>query len=137
MNVFYAPGIKGNTYILDKKESKHCVKVLRLKKSSPVLLIDGTGNLYEGEVAEPNPAGCLIRITNVKINYQPKLYRLHLAVSLLKNPERFDWLVEKSVEIGVDEITPLICTNTEKKNVRVERINNIIIVDVLLKIAWL
>jgi len=127
MHVFYAPKIKAEKYILDKKESKHCVKVLRLRKSEPVKLIDGEGNLYDGVIAELNPEGCVINITNIIKDYQKRPYKLHLAVSPLKNPDRFDWLIEKSVEIGVDEITPLICTNSEKKSIRPERINNIII----------
>jgi len=127
MQVFYAPGIKGEKCVLDATESKHCIKVLRLRKNQQVTLIDGTGNLYEGIIEEPDPEACVIRITKVTKDSQPRSYKLHLAVSPLKNPERFDWLIEKCVEIGVDEITPLICKNTEKKNIKTDRINKIII----------
>lgn len=127
MHIFYASGIKGEKCILDVTESRHCVKVLRLKKNDTVKLIDGTGNLYEGVISEPDPEACIVRITKVIKDFQLRPYRLHLAVSPLKNPERFDWLVEKCVEIGVDEITPVICKNTEKKNIKPERIKKIII----------
>jgi len=127
MQVFFAPGIKGEKCVLDTTESRHCIKVLRLKKNEQVKLIDGTGKLYEGIIEEPDPEACVIRITRVIRNFQPRTYKLHLAVSPLKNPERFDWLIEKCVEIGVDEITPLICKNTEKKSIKAERINKIII----------
>jgi 16S rRNA (uracil1498-N3)-methyltransferase len=127
MQIFYAPGIEGNTYILDEKESRHCVKVLRMKRDTPVKLIDGLGNLYEGVISDADPDECGIAINKVIHNFERRPYRLHMAISLLKNPERFEWFIEKSVEIGVDEITPLICKNTEKQGVKKDRINNIII----------
>ena len=60
-------------------------------------------------------------------NYERRNYKLHIAISPLKNPERFEWFIEKSVEIGIDEITPLICKNTEKTGIKSERINNLIV----------
>jgi 16S rRNA (uracil1498-N3)-methyltransferase len=127
MQIFYAPGINGDSYILDEKESKHCIRVLRMVKGTAVKLIDGRGSLYEGHVSDPDPKKCLITISDVKPNFEKRNYRLNLAISPLKNPERFEWFIEKSVEIGVDEITPLICKNTEKKTVKFDRIENIII----------
>jgi 16S rRNA (uracil1498-N3)-methyltransferase len=127
MQIFYAPGISGDYYSLDEKESRHSIRVLRMKKGMQVRLIDGKGNLYEGTISEPDPKKCVIKIESVSRDFELKNYSLHLAISPLKNPERFEWFIEKSVEIGVDEITPLICRNTEKQGIRSERINNIII----------
>jgi 16S rRNA (uracil1498-N3)-methyltransferase len=127
MQVYYAPDITGDTHTLDDKESKHLIRVLRMKKGTPVSLIDGKGNLYEGEVADPDPKKCIVQIKSVIMGFEKRNYRLHIAISPLKNPERFEWFVEKSVEIGIDEITPLICRNTEKKGFKTERIRNIII----------
>src|SRR5512133_1623067 len=127
MQIFYAPGISGESYMLDEKESKHCIRVLRMVKGTAVRLIDGHGNLYEGQVSDPDPKRCLITVSEIKHNFEKRDYRLHIAVSPLKNPERFEWFVEKSVEIGIDEITPLICKNTEKQSVKHERTENIII----------
>jgi 16S rRNA (uracil1498-N3)-methyltransferase len=127
MQVFYAPGINDETYVLDENESKHCIRVLRMTKGTPVKLIDGNGNLYEGSISDPDPKNCRIIITNVIKNYERRDYRLHIGISLLKNPERFEWFVEKSVEIGVDEITPIICRNTEKSGIKTNRVNNLII----------
>jgi 16S rRNA (uracil1498-N3)-methyltransferase len=127
MHIFYAPDISGDTFILDEKESKHSVRVLRMTSGTAVRLIDGKGNLYEGHIVDPDPKRCLIRITDIRSDYEKRNYRLHIAISPLKNTERFEWFVEKSVEIGVDEITPLICKNTEKKSVKQERINSIIV----------
>ncbi len=127
MQIFYAPGLKGDIYRLDEKESKHCIRVLRMTKGTPVKLTDGKGNLYEGVISEPDQEGCIIKIKNVLTNFEKRSYHLHIAISLLKNSERFEWFVEKSVEIGIDQITPLICKNTEKHGIKKERINNLII----------
>ena len=127
MHIFYAPEISGNTFILDEKESKHSIRVLRMTKGTAVRLIDGKGNLYEGCISDADSRRCMITISEVKTDYEKRKYSLHIAISPLKNPDRFEWFVEKSVEIGVDEITPLLCKNTEKQSVKPERINNIII----------
>jgi 16S rRNA (uracil1498-N3)-methyltransferase len=127
MQIFYAPDIDGDFYLLDERESKHTVRVLRMREGDPVKLIDGKGNLYEGVIKNPDPKRCAIRIESVIPGFEKRNYRLHIAISPLKNPERFEWFIEKSVEIGIDEITPLICRNTEKSGIKTERICNIII----------
>ena len=127
MQIFYAPEIIGNNYTLDENESRHCVKVLRMTSGAPIKLIDGKGNLYEGVISDPNPKRCLITINKTFQSFEKRDYGLHIAISPLKNPERFEWFVEKSVEIGVDTITPLICHQTEKQSVKSERIKKIII----------
>jgi 16S rRNA (uracil1498-N3)-methyltransferase len=127
MQVFYAPDIKDNTCALDKNESRHCIRVLRMMKGNPVKLIDGRGNLFEGYIIDPDPDRCVIAITGTFRNFEKRGYRLHIGISPLKNQDRFEWFVEKSVELAVDEITPVICWNTEKPGIKAERINNIII----------
>ncbi len=127
MQIFYAPGIKGPTYELDETESRHCIRVLRMTRGTPVRLIDGNGNLFEGYISQPDQRKCEITITEVINHFEERKYYLHIAISPLKNPERFEWFIEKSVEIGIDEITPLICSRTEKPVIKKERINNIII----------
>lgn len=127
MQIFYAPGIKSDSYTLDEMESRHCIRVMRMTRGSGVKLIDGNGNLYEGEISDPDPKKCIIKIKEVKYGFEKKNYRLHIAISPLKNTDRFEWFIEKSVEIGLDEITPIICKLTEKQSVKLERTENIII----------
>lgn len=127
MHIFYAPDITGNSYTLDQNESKHLIRVMRMSKGSEVRLIDGKGNLYEGIISEPDQTRCIIDITGKIVDFEKRNYRLHIAISPLKNPERFEWFIEKSVEIGIDEITPLVSRNTEKPGIKAERINNLII----------
>lgn len=127
MEIFYAPDIAGDTYTLDEKESKHIIRVLRMVKDQEVRLIDGKGNLYNGIIIIPDQKKCVIKINGVIRNFEERKYKLHIAISPLKNPERFEWFIEKSVEIGIDMITPLICKNTEKTGIKPERIDNLII----------
>jgi 16S rRNA (uracil1498-N3)-methyltransferase len=127
MQIFYAPGISGDKWVLDQKESGHCIRVLRMKKGTLVRLIDGAGNLYEGIIEIPDPKACIVKVTDIIKDFEKRDYKLHIAISPLKNPDRLEWFIEKSVEIGVDEITPLICRNTEKTNIKKERLNGIII----------
>lgn len=127
MQIFYAPDIIEDSYTLDEKESKHIIRVLRMSRGMEVRLIDGKGNLYEGVIDDPDQKGCIIKINTVRKDFEKRNYKLHIAISPLKNPDRFEWFIEKSVEIGVNEITPLICRNTEKTGIKTERVNNIII----------
>jgi len=127
MQIFYAPDIAGKSHVLDEKESKHIIRVLRMIKGADVKLIDGKGNLFEGFISEPNQNKCIIEITREVKDFEKRNYKLHIAISPLNNPERFEWFVEKSVEIGIDEITPLLCKNTEKPGIKSDRVNNLII----------
>jgi 16S rRNA (uracil1498-N3)-methyltransferase len=127
MQIFYVPGISGNACVMDENESRHCVRVLRMSKGDKVTIVNGQGGFFEGIITDPDPSACRIRITESTTGFEKRGYRLHMAVSPVKNQERFEWFIEKSVEFGIDEITPLICRFTEKQNVKTERINNIII----------
>lgn len=127
MQIFYAPEINGSVHILDENESKHIIRVLRMRKGMAVRLIDGLGNLYEGEIEDDNARSCTIRIKTVVKDFEKRNYRLHIAISPLKNADRLEWFIEKSVEIGIDTITPLLCRNTEKQSVKASRMINIII----------
>lgn len=127
MQIFYAPDITGDKYTLDENESKHSIRVLRMIKGTSVRLVDGKGNLYEGTILNPDSKKCTISITGCSKDFEKRDYHLHIAISPIKNADRFEWFVEKSVEIGIDEITPLICRNTEKPGIKTDRLNNLII----------
>ena len=127
MQAFYAPDIAGGEYKLDENESGHCIRVLRMKAGSFIRLVDGKGTLFEGIVVNPDPKGCTVSITAVTRDFEKRDYRLHIAISPLKNPVRFEWFIEKSVEIGIDEITPVICDNTEKPGIKADRLRSLII----------
>ncbi|MGE0078726.1 MAG: 16S rRNA (uracil(1498)-N(3))-methyltransferase [Bacteroidales bacterium] len=127
MQIFYAPDIAGNTYTLPEEESKHCIKVLRLNTGDEITLIDGKGNLFTASIANPNPKRCEVIVTDVKTEYGKRDFYLHIAIAPTKNIERFEWFLEKATEIGIDEITPLLCDRSERKVVNNERLEKIII----------
>lgn len=117
------PGL--DTFLLDEAESKHAVRVLRLGEGDPVQLVDGRGGLYEAVIREPNPKRVVLSVLSVEENYQPLPYRLHLAVAPTKNMDRFEWFLEKATEIGIHEITPLICARSERREVKLERLSKV------------
>lgn len=127
MQTFYTPQISGKNYILNKEESKHCIRVLRLKKGDDVNLVDGNGGFYIASISEENPNACLLEIKEVILNFEKRNYYLHLAVAPTKNIDRIEWMIEKAVETGIDEFTPVICEHSERKSINVERLERIAI----------
>lgn len=126
MQLFYAPDIKGVTYILNEEESKHCVRVLRKKIGDIIHIIDGRGGLYKCEITDDNAKKCVVCVTEHIKEFEKRPYTLHLAVAPTKNIDRFEWFLEKSTEIGVDCITPLECDHSERKIVKNERSEKVI-----------
>jgi 16S rRNA (uracil1498-N3)-methyltransferase len=126
MQIFYTPDISGIEYTFNEDESKHAIRVLRLNLGDVIYLVDGKGNFFESVIADAHPKRCKILVKNVINNYEKRNYHLHIAISPLKNPDRFEWFLEKATEIGIDEITPILCERSEKKAINPERSNRII-----------
>ena len=126
MNLFYAPDIL-QTLTLPEEESQHCAKVLRMKAGERIHIIDGVGGLYEAEILEAHPKRTQVSIINEQHEYGQRPFRLHLAVAPTKNIDRFEWFVEKATEIGFDELTPLCCRYSERKIIKPERIEKILV----------
>ncbi|GAA4784016.1 16S rRNA (uracil(1498)-N(3))-methyltransferase [Olivibacter ginsenosidimutans] len=128
MHLFYTPDIATHTdtYTLSEEESKHCVRVLRLTKGAAIALIDGRGNFFHGELIDAQTKHTSVRILSVKSEFGKRNHHLHLVVAPTKQIDRFEWFLEKATEIGVDEITPLICERSERKDIKVERLNKVI-----------
>ncbi|MCD6596988.1 MAG: 16S rRNA (uracil(1498)-N(3))-methyltransferase [Bacteroidales bacterium] len=127
MQVFFLPEItKGNSF-LGPEESHHCSKVLRMSPGEKVLFMDGKGTLAEGEILEPSAKNCRIIINLIYCNYNTRPYHLHIAIAPTKNISRFEWFLEKSTEIGIDNITPLLCTRSERKHINIKRSKKIIL----------
>lgn len=129
MHIFYTPLISADEtdFTLSEEESKHCVRVLRLAIGSNVRLIDGKGGVFEAQVIDDHPKRTRLRIDSFTISEKIRDYHLHLMVAPTKNIERFEWFLEKATEIGVDEITPIVCDHSERKEVKWDRLNKIII----------
>lgn len=122
MKFFYCERLTDAPVFLNSDESYHCFKVLRLRNGESIKVTDGKGNAAEAIILNSHPEKTEIQITkHLKLNSDPS-YRLHIAISPLKNPDRLEWFAEKATELGVNEITPLICFRTEKKSVNTERL---------------
>lgn len=127
MNLFLLSIQTPTKAILSETETHHCVKVLRHKIGDAVHGIDGNGNYIKGIIQEISKKETLIHIEEITENWGEKPQKLVLAVSPLRQKDRFEWLIEKAVELGVDEIFPIICKNSITDNVKPDRIQQIII----------
>lgn len=127
MQLFYCENISEDRARFGKDESFHAVKVLRMRSGDTIMFTDGKGSLFQGRVTSDNATEIQAEITGIIRKEDERPYRLHIAISPLKNNDRYEWFVEKAVEIGIDEITPLICDRTEKQAVREARLNGLII----------
>lgn len=112
---------------LGSEESFHCVKVLRMRSGDALHLTDGKGNLYEGVILSQDIKSCPVMLTRVTPDFGKRPFRLNMAVAPTKNIARFEWFLEKATEIGVDEITPLICEHSERVQIRIDRLQKIIV----------
>jgi 16S rRNA (uracil1498-N3)-methyltransferase len=128
MQLFYTPDINPSHphYLLNEEESKHCVRVLRLENGAEVQLIDGRGGLYVARIQDAHPKRTVLQIVSVINEFGKRNHYLHIAIAPTKNIERIEWFLEKATEIGIDEITPIICQRSERKEVKTERLNKII-----------
>ena len=127
MYLFFAPGLKDNQYQLPRDESRHCIKVLRLKLGDDIYLTDGKGNLFGARIIREDPDHCQVQITESQYGVGIRNFRLHIGIAPPKNIKRFEWFLEKATEIGIDEITPLNCFHSERKLLKPERGMKIII----------
>jgi len=128
MQLFYTPDIDtaSDTYYLNEEESKHCVRALRLQTGDQVQLIDGKGNFFDATITEAHPKRTLLRIISVQKEFNKRNHHLHIAIAPTKNIERLEWFLEKATEIGIDEISLIICQRSERKEAKVERLNKVI-----------
>jgi 16S rRNA (uracil1498-N3)-methyltransferase len=124
LNVFYQPDISKGILYLDATESRHVVKVLRKKRGDIIQLIDGKGSRYTAQITVADADQCAFEILDTQQTSR-RAYRVHIAISPIKNTDRLEWFVEKSIEFGVDEITLLLCEHTEKQYTKKERLEKI------------
>jgi len=126
MHVFYTPDIDSDQYILNEEESRHCVKVLRLAVGAQVFLIDGKGGLYKAEIISETKRNVGLKVLEATREYNKRNHHLHIAVAPTKNIDRIEWFLEKATEIGIDEITPIICDRSERRIIKEDRLTKVI-----------
>jgi 16S rRNA (uracil1498-N3)-methyltransferase len=124
LHLFYQPDI--STGHLPPEESHHAVKVLRLTPGSIITIADGNGNHHQAILRNCHPSQSTFQITNTT-HTPSRDFSIHLAIAPTKNIDRIEWLLEKCTEIGIEEITPLLCKTSERKVVNPERLEKVII----------
>ncbi len=127
MPVFYTSQIDHKQAILSEEESRHIIKVLRMEVGDALEIVDGKGNYYNGLISVPDPKACQVLISNFIKDYLRRDYHLHIAIAPPKSTDRFEWFLEKATEIGVDEISPIICARSERNRIRHDRSQKILI----------
>lgn len=125
MQIFFHPDIESNKQ-LPEEEAKHCIRVLRKSVGDKINVIDGKGGFYSCEISSITKKICEIIILE-KIVQPQHPFKLHIAIAPTKNMDRTEWFVEKCTEIGISEITFLLCERSERKVIKMERIQKIVI----------
>ncbi len=127
MQLFYYPNLDNSTtqFVFSPEESHHIVKVLRKKENDDLLITNGKGYLFEAKILLADAKKCKAQITATTKKHR-KMYWFHLVVAPTKSNDRVEWFLEKATEIGVDEITPMICERSERKIVKPERMEKVL-----------
>jgi 16S rRNA (uracil1498-N3)-methyltransferase len=126
MQLFYNSEITTSltSFQFDKEESKHMIKVLRKKEGDTIFITNGKGDLFEATIQVESDRKCEIAITKTT-KFEAKKYHLHIAIAPTKLNDRFEWFLEKATEIGINEITPIICEHSERKVYKIDRAEKI------------
>lgn len=127
MQLFYNQNINEDAeiYFFDREESKHIIKVLRKKEGDNLFVTNGLGYLFKTEITLASDSKCQVKIVSSE-KAAPLKYHLHLAVAPTKMNDRFEWFLEKATEIGISEITPIICDHSERKIIKTDRFEKIL-----------
>jgi 16S rRNA (uracil1498-N3)-methyltransferase len=128
MHLFYDPSIdfQSKLHTLSEQESRHACKVLRLQAGDPISMLNGKGMEFIGEIVEAHPKRCAVKINSTEVQ-EKENYGIHIAIAPTKIMDRMEWFLEKATEIGVTAITPLLCSNSERKQVKEERLEKILV----------
>lgn len=126
MDLFFSNFKSNDKFIvIDEIDSKHITRSFRKNIGDRVKITNGIGYLCNAEIVEMGKK-IKVKIKNIE-KFESSIYSVHIAISPLKNTSRFEWFVEKATELGVNQITPLICKYSEKKKVNIDRLNRILI----------
>lgn len=128
MNIFYCPDAVLNEYCeLDETESRHVANVLRKREGEELFVFDGLGNLYNARIQAISKKSVTLHVVRLMEKEDSDGPKLHMAIAPPKNIERLEWFAEKVTEIGVAEITPILCKHSERKDLRIDRLEKILL----------
>jgi 16S rRNA (uracil1498-N3)-methyltransferase len=127
MNIFYAPDAAANTLIqLNEEEAHHAAHVLRIKAGETIRVFNGTGSAFNAVVVTVGKREVSVQVKG-QLADAGSSNMLHIAIAPTKQMERYEWFLEKATELGIAEITPIICTRSERKEVKAERLQKVIL----------
>ena len=126
MHWFYTPDLKDGIGQLSKEESTHATRVLRLKVGDQIRLTNGQGGLFLGEISKLKASGCEVRVLEQEDSEIPPV-QLHIGIAPTKNISRLEWFLEKATEIGIQGILPFLSEHSERKVIKPERLNKILL----------
>jgi 16S rRNA (uracil1498-N3)-methyltransferase len=126
MELYYSSGFSASNNVLSVEESNHCINVMRQRVNDTITVTDGSGNIYTGIIIDAHPKKCQVEVQNIEY-IEPLNPYIHLAIAPTKNIDRLEWCLEKITEIGVNEITPVLCQHSERKQVRNDRLEKIVV----------
>jgi 16S rRNA (uracil1498-N3)-methyltransferase len=121
LQLFYQPLVAKGVHQLDEEESMHAKKVLRLKSGTVIKVTDGLGKIYEARLTNTDGRSCEFSLLESE-QVPSRNYKIHIAIAPTKNADRIEWFVEKAVELGIDKISFVLCKNSERKSINLERV---------------
>ena len=126
MQLFYDPDLASGSQSLDEENSHHCIRVLRMKTGEQISLTNGQGLYLTARITHPDPGECRFQVIEEKRDFQALPYRLHLGIAPTKATDRFEWFLEKATETGITEISPILCERSERRHLKIERMERIL-----------
>lgn len=127
MNLFYSNDIDKNFITLSEEESRHAVKALRAENGDIIYVTNGLGKLFKTKISDSKSKKCVLEILEELPENTKPASHLHVAIAPTKNHDRLEWFAEKATEIGIAEITPVICHHSERKSINNERLERLLI----------
>lgn len=127
MHLFHCPNLRYDHIELPEEESHHALHVLRLSAGDKLGVLDGAGGYAEALITATTKRACTVEVLRREQAAPERNARIHLAVAPTKQMERFEWLLEKATEVGVDRITPLITKRTERTKLRMDRLERVLL----------
>ena len=127
MNVFYLPTAQIGTISFPEEESKHMVKVLRMKEGDRFCVTDGNGSLYDAELVDAHPKRAMAELSGKRQGYDVRDFKVSIAIAPTKLNERTEWFLEKATEIGIDEVRLFASYHSERRVANVERFKKIVV----------
>ncbi len=127
MNVFYLPDAQIGTVSFPEDESKHIVRVLRMREGDGFCVTDGKGNMYDAELIDAHPKRATVILSNQRRGYDVRDFRVSIAIAPTKLNERTEWFLEKATEIGIDEVKLFSSYHSERRAVNLERFKKIVV----------